>query len=331
MPLSPNAKTVKDGKQLEGGRMSDLIVHHYDFSNYSEKIRVALGVKSLEWGSVAIPPVLPKPNLVPLTGGYRRAPVLQIGADVYCDTRLILRELERRHNEPTFFPRGRVGLANAVAAWAEGPLFQSVRLYAWGTNHDLMPRELFEDRARMRGLPIPSVASVEQAAARNAPLVRAQLPLVEEMLCNGRPWLCGEQFSVADLAVYHALWFLTDRSERLAHELDRFESIRSWMSRVRSVGHGRPHPMTAESALEVARRSQPAPARASFRQPEDPELGSIVEIRAVDYAKDSIVGKLTLLDEDEIVVSIENDLVGIVAAHFPRIGFEMRAARSSQQ
>jgi hypothetical protein len=50
--------------------MTDLILHHYDFSNYSEKARVAMGFKSLPWKSVIVPPVLPKPDLTPLTGGY---------------------------------------------------------------------------------------------------------------------------------------------------------------------------------------------------------------------------------------------------------------------
>ncbi|WP_375167095.1 MULTISPECIES: glutathione S-transferase N-terminal domain-containing protein [unclassified Bradyrhizobium] len=50
--------------------MSGLILHHYDFSNYSEKVRVALGYKSLEWSSVIVPPVIPKPDLTALTGGY---------------------------------------------------------------------------------------------------------------------------------------------------------------------------------------------------------------------------------------------------------------------
>jgi glutathione S-transferase len=105
--------------------MSELVLHRYDFSNYSEKVRVALGYKSLEWSSVIVPPVTPKPDL---TGGYRRAPVLHIGADIYYDTRLILRELERRHPLPSLYPPGQNGLANAVAAWAEGPLFRSVML-----------------------------------------------------------------------------------------------------------------------------------------------------------------------------------------------------------
>src|SRR5689334_19212590 len=36
----------------------------------------------------------PRPELMPMTGGYRRTPVLQIGADIYCDTQLILRVLK---------------------------------------------------------------------------------------------------------------------------------------------------------------------------------------------------------------------------------------------
>ncbi|MEH2595050.1 glutathione S-transferase [Bradyrhizobium sp. AZCC 1577] len=309
--------------------MSELVLHHYDFSNYSEKVRVALGFKSLDWSSVTMPPVAPKPDLTALTGGYRRAPVLQIGADIYCDTRLILRELDRRHPTPTLFPAGVTGIANAVAAWAEGPLFRSVMLYAWGTNHDVMPKELFEDRALMRGLAVPSVRSVERAAARSAPLVRSQMPYIEDMLGDGRPWICGHNFTVADLAVFHAMWFLTDRSPRLSHEFDRFERLRMWMERMRDFGHGQSRPMTADEAIEVARVSSPMASRTSVRQPEDPELGSLVEIRAADYAKDAVVGCLQLIDDDEIALSIRSERAGDVVVHFPRIGFDLKSARQT--
>jgi glutathione S-transferase len=130
-------------------------------------------------------------------------------------------------------------------------------LYAWGTNHDVMPKELFVDRAAMRGLPVPSVNSVTRAAARNAPLMRVQLPLIEEMLTGGGPWICGKQFTEADLAVYHAMWFVTDRTERLSHELTPYGSLQTWMARVRDLGHGRSQPMTAAEALEIARSSSP--------------------------------------------------------------------------
>src|SRR6266851_3672405 len=79
---------------LPGDLMVDIILHHYDTSPYAEKIRVAFGIKGLAWSSVEIPRIMPKPDLMPLTGGYRKTPVLQIGADVYCDTQRILREID---------------------------------------------------------------------------------------------------------------------------------------------------------------------------------------------------------------------------------------------
>ena len=82
----------------------EIILHHYDASLFSEKIRLAFGLKNLPWRSVIISSIMPRPDLMPLTGGYRKTPVMQIGADIYCDTQCILRELERRFPEPTLYP-----------------------------------------------------------------------------------------------------------------------------------------------------------------------------------------------------------------------------------
>ena len=35
--------------------MAEIILHHYPLSPYSEKIRLALGLKSVPWKSVEIP------------------------------------------------------------------------------------------------------------------------------------------------------------------------------------------------------------------------------------------------------------------------------------
>ena len=66
--------------------MHELILHHYPTSPFAEKTRLMLGFKQLSWRSVMIPPIMPKPDLTRLTGGYRKTPVLQIGADIYCDS-----------------------------------------------------------------------------------------------------------------------------------------------------------------------------------------------------------------------------------------------------
>ena len=91
--------------------MHEIILHHYPQSPYSEKVRLTFGLKGLSWRAVEQPSIMPKPELLPLTGAYRKIPVMQIGADVYCDSQCIVRELERRHPTPTVHP-GRVTSAN---------------------------------------------------------------------------------------------------------------------------------------------------------------------------------------------------------------------------
>jgi len=307
---------------------AEFILHNYDFSNYAEKARLALGYKGLAWRSVTIPPVAPKPELTPLTGGYRRTPVLQIGADIYCDTKCILRELERRQPEPTLYPTGYTAMGDAIAYWAEHQLFRPMALYVSGSNLDLLPSNLQADRSRMRGLPIPDAETVRRAALRNAPAVRLQIARVDEMLRDGRDWIAGPVVTMGDFAVYHALWFITARSQRLAHELAPYPRIRDWMERMRAFGHGSPSPMTAVEALNVAQGASPALLRVSEPFEEDPVPGETVRIRADDYGKDSIEGELVLIDTEEFALRRQDVLVGDIVVHFPRLGYDLRAVSS---
>ena len=90
--------------------MADLILHHYLTSPFSEKVRLILGAKKLPWKSVFIPPIMPKPDVEVLTGGYRKTPFLQIGADIYCDSALIADVLEHLRPEPTLYPEPEKGM-----------------------------------------------------------------------------------------------------------------------------------------------------------------------------------------------------------------------------
>ena len=304
---------------------NELILHNYDFSNYAEKARLALGYKGLNWHSVIIPPVAPKPNLTPLTGGYRRTPVLQIGADIYCDTKLILRQLERLQPEPTLYPEGYAALGDAIAYWAEHQLFRPISLYVSGTNLDLLPSNLQADRSRMRGLPTPSEQTVRRAARRNAPAVKIQIARVNALLADGRDWIAGSALTVGDFAVYHALWFITARSERLKHELTPYRQIRKWMDRMYAFGHGTVTSLDATKALDIARNSAPDTPRSSSPFPEDPELGAAVRIRADDYGRDTIEGELVSINAEEIALRRQDEAVGEVVVHFPRLGYDLRS------
>jgi glutathione S-transferase len=104
--------------------MARLVLHHYPQSPFAEKGRLMLGLKNLAWDSVTIPRVMPKPDLVALTGGYRKTPVLQDGADIWCDTALIARRIEREQPSPPLFPAGLEAVAATLAHFADHDLFQ---------------------------------------------------------------------------------------------------------------------------------------------------------------------------------------------------------------
>ena len=103
--------------------MSDLILHHYATSPFSEKVRLVLGLKKMVWRSVTVPTMLPKPDVIALTGGYRRTPFMQIGADVYCDSALMCRVIDRLTPNPPLYPTASAGLSELVAQWADSTLF----------------------------------------------------------------------------------------------------------------------------------------------------------------------------------------------------------------
>ena len=95
--------------------MPEIIFHQYAMSPFSEKIRKILALKNLEYREVDQPAWMPKPHLTPMTGGYRRIPVLQIGADIYCDTALIARTVEKHCPEPSIHPGDNIAAAEAMA------------------------------------------------------------------------------------------------------------------------------------------------------------------------------------------------------------------------
>jgi glutathione S-transferase len=138
--------------------MPEIVLHHYEFSPFSEKVRLAFGLKRLSWRSVLVPVWMPKPDLMPLTGGYRRAPVMQIGADVYCDTQLILRVLDRLHSEPSLFPGGTEGLASALSFWWESNTFVTAARTLGAMMGDKLPPELIEDRKSFLGFDMGQAA-----------------------------------------------------------------------------------------------------------------------------------------------------------------------------
>ena len=325
--------------------MADLILHHYPNSPFSEKVRLVLGHKQLAWKSVLIPPILPKPDVVALTGGYRRTPLLQIGADIYCDTALICDVLEHLQPEPTLYPAPEKGLSRILAQWADGTLFWAAMAY------NLQPRgaaEMFanappeaakafgEDRGKMSASGMTRLRPADATAAYKSYLRR-----LSDML-DDRPFLLGEAPCITDFAAYHPLWY-TRRIAAVRGILELTPAVVDWMERIAAIGHGTSEKLGSGDAIALARASTPAalapeaqPAQAGgapvaladniFQDEHGIPLGSRVTVRAESFGPEETEGELLAATRMHYTLRRTDERAGTLHVHFPRIGYVLRRA-----
>ncbi len=272
--------------------------------------------------SVDIPRWMPKPELMPLTGGYRKTPVMQIGADIYCDTRGILREVERRFPKPALYGAGGGDL---VAAWADSTLFVNAVGVVFGTYADQFPSELKDDRRKFtNGLFDADRMKAHQPAIRAQ--FRAHAQWIEDMLADGRAHVLGATPDIADFALYHALWFVRGNIKDVDF-LAGCDATKAWLERMAQFGHGTRTPLDPKEALAIARAARPeAVARRGGGDMSGRQPGERVTVAANDYGRDPVAGELLAIDERAIVIRRVDPQAGDLNLHFPRVGFDVAAA-----
>lgn len=310
--------------------MTALILHHYPTSPFAEKARLMLGFKGLAWHSVIIPPMMPKPDLTPLTGGYRKTPVLQIGADVYCDTALIARQLDKVQPTPALFPEGKQAAVATFAGWADSVVFQHAVSFVFQPESAAVrfsrftpeQRDAFlADRARLFSGGSASRLPIETARHQWPAIIGR----VEEQLSHGGQFLFGEP-SHADFALAHTFWFLK-ATPVTSGLVDSYPNVAAWLERVMAFGHGTPTDLSSTDALAIANAAQPAAfPEIDFVDPSGFKAGDQVSVAATDYGVDAVAGELVYCDREEVVVRREDERAGVVHVHFPRMGFAIKRA-----
>lgn len=307
--------------------MNELILHHYPASPVSEKVRVALGIKKLAWRSVEIPRVPPKPDVMPLSGGYRRTPIMQIGADIFCDSQCILREIHRRHPRPAFFPGDSEGATWALGRWTDALFDTAVRL-SMGANADQLPEAFLQDRGRLFFGPAWNTARLKGDVLHVAAQLRAQFGWIDRQLADGRDYLPGTVPGLLDAMIYYLVWFTRGRWQGGPALLAEFRKLEKWEQRVKELGHGKPSPMTAAEAIELARSSETAtPERADPRDPQALRAGQHVSVVAdIDSGEAPVEGSIRMVDANTVAILRDDPRVGTVCVHFPRVGYRVAIA-----
>lgn len=305
-----------------------IYLHHYPASLFSEKIRLLLGYLNSTWHSVEISSIMPRPLLMPLSGGYRRTPVLQIGANVYCDTKIICKALARNVNDTTLYAPGFA--AHRTADWADSQLFKVVVALNFrpealgammGQFSEAEALAFAKDRAELTGDQPISTLSPDAALG----YLEHTLAELESTLRQSGHFLLGDTPCIADFSIYHNLWFLNNNPVN-AGLLTAHTGVEDWMGRMAKFGHGQVIDSDGAAALDAALTASPQLPELSIPPATTVALGTQVAVTPVDYGRVAVVGKLLACGDDEIVVQRHTEETGTIYTHFPRAGFDVQPA-----
>ncbi len=293
------------------------ILYHYEASPFAELVRAAFGVKGLTWGSLLVPRIMPKPDQTQLTGAYGRTPVVQIGADIYCDTGAILPALESLPG-PSLYPAPLGPLHRLVASWANGPqFFAHVGAAMGGMTPEMMGEDFIKDRQARFGMDLAALGRAAPHLAGQA-LVASQW--LSDTLTDGRAFIGGDEPGAGDLALYSNIWFVKAVPTAAANSaaMLALPGVEDWFARMAGFGHGERREMTADDALAAARAATPATISGGVDAPY--VAGMMVGV-AQEGTKDApSVGRLLRCCSTGISIAreVEDGLTAHV--HFPRLG-----------
>jgi glutathione S-transferase len=295
----------------------------------------------LNWQSVIIPAIMPKPDVLALTGGYRKTPFMQIGADIYCDSALICDVLEKIQPSPTLYPEHQKGAARIIAQWADTALFWAAMGYNFSpagsaqmfgidspqATEAIANAKMFaEDRAKMRS-GMPRIPAADAAASYKSYLRR-----IANML-DEHPFLMGDQPCIADFAVYHPLWFTLNRTSVMAGIFDATPNVLTWMDRMAAIGHAQSSKLSAIDSIAICANNTPAAienksTNSIFQDGHGIPLGSLVTVASESFGPETTEGELVAATRMHYTLRRQDERVGEVHVHFPRIGFVLKKVES---
>jgi glutathione S-transferase len=264
-----------------------------------------------------------------MTGGIRRIPVLQIGADLICDSNLAVRVVEQ------LFPRPALTLSrfdHAVSRLWEprqmiylGPLrFRNRADIASGFSSEAELIAFRADRAPFMA-PATDISKSAEFAPSALAHVRQQAQWIEDGLADS-VFLGGATPSHADFSGFHGFWWLKPASAR-ADLFGDYSRLWSWVDRMEALqAQAEATPISQAETVEQARSAQPTLALPNSPLPMDPKPGSRVSIVSDDYGKDPVEGDLISIGPDHMTIRRETAEAGALQVHFPRWGYRIRPA-----
>ncbi|MEZ5498746.1 MAG: glutathione S-transferase family protein [Steroidobacteraceae bacterium] len=305
--------------------MSEIFLHCYDASPFTQKALRMMGLKKLSYTTVETPMMPPKDDLTALTGGYRGTPVMQIGADVYIDTQRIAAELERRFPEPGLCGSGDRGLHYMLVKWSDA-FFYSALAIAIDSSAASWPAPFLADRKTL--FAHLDFDAMRQDVAHSMTQYRAHAALIEKQLADGRAFLAGAAPSLADIQAHSFVWMGKCYFPQIADGL--FAGLRrilQWDARMEAIGVGTRSTGTAEQAFAAALAVKPVALHGvDAYDPLRLAAGDRVQVGPDDSRRGAVQGELVSLTPESVALLRSHDRCGEVIVHFPRLGYRIERA-----
>lgn len=295
---------------------------------------------------------LPRPVLEKLGVKYRRIPILAIGRDIYCDTRLIIRKLEE------LFPRNSVssknpferGLEHVFENWLVdgGPFWRTAGLIP-PDSEILNDDKWCKDRLEMTGKAFDA-ETLRKGRAENVAHARMYFDTMEnELLADGREYLMGGPHptlvDVHGIWTFHwaitkelGLWDALEKDDVVNEQqfprtfayVDRFAKALT----TKQKDNGEPKRLSDEETLRMIFDSD-------FFEPEgivderDPlklKKGQMVEIWPVESGfNHHDKGELLSIGVNEVVIASKPQLGdGLLRIHYPRTNIRISPVAGSK-
>lgn len=299
--------------------ISPLILYHYPASPYAEKVRLLAGYLGVAWQSVDVPIQPPRDQLAILAGGYRRIPVMQCGADIFCDTAVICDEVISR-SDTSLAPCSAEALA--IAHRAETDVFfaairQGSQLKtAIGLTMMLGVKGMLafaKDRA--------SFAQGHGPAAQTPDVAKSTfnsfLQDLEQML-QSQSYLGGEAPCLSDFRCYHPIFLA--KGFKSIKEASLPVGVKAWMVRIEGFGWGHCEDISGDEAVVAAKSHEPRPLPEGIA--DHPDVGQWVTVTPLDTGRVPVTGTLVGRSDTRIIVARRSEDVGLCHVHFPAAGFE---------
>lgn len=302
---------------------NQLILHQYDISPFSQKAQKMMGLKGLDWLSIEMPLIAPKPDVEALTGGYRGTPVLQVGADVFIDNWMIARALDSYARVAPLNPRGPLEAA-AVYAWCER-LFIPLLHSAFATYKSQWEPDFLADRKRV--FPDVDFDSLYIADPDRRSQVSAFLGEAAAQLGRGAPFLGGETPDSGDVHVWGMVWMIYSALPDLVPLLERYEELTRWHVSMEALGRGQRTDVGFQVAWDALRDGgfQPLP-ETPMEEPLRDWLGATVAVSAGSADRGMATGRFIAVDQHQVVIAT-TPLDGAEAhVWFPRFGYHVALA-----